>query len=326
MLDLIHSDLRRFFRSRILYITIILCGFIGWFTAHEARQYGNSDDVFLLGLMMVQAGGFSLIIGSEFSCKAVRNKLIVGYTKVQIYFSVLAVTLIASLLTYTAYILPLLSLHEVVEKTGVTPSDVVEMFGCILAVNLTMNIITVAVSFVFSARAAISAILCLAATVGIAFAGVLAGHALSRPEFWLTHYDIEEYEKYKNEDFLRGKKATLVEWGEDGDGNTLYGYEVEEPYEGYIKRGTPKFYCYRAADLLCPYNMLSHIERESSDFLMIYDKWGYGEMNPEDQVYAAAKVWYDSPWDLGRRLTAYLCLSVFVTAAGCLIFRKRDMK
>ena len=181
-------------------------------------------------------------------------------------------------------------------------------------------------SFVFAARAAISAILCLAATVGIAFAGVLAGNALSRPEFWLTHYDIEEYEKYKNEDFLRGKKATLVEWGEDGDGNTLYGYEVEEPYEGYIKRGTPKFYCYRAADLLCPYNMLSHIERESSDFLMIYDKWGYGEMNPEDQVYAAAKVWYDSPWDLGRRLTAYLCLSVFVTAAGCLIFRKRDMK
>ncbi|MBR1764382.1 MAG: hypothetical protein IJ746_03210 [Ruminococcus sp.] len=326
MLDLLHSDLRRFFRSKILYVTIALCAFIGWFTSDQAREYGNSDSVFMLGFLMVQAGGFSLIIGSEFSCKAVRNKLIAGYTKVQIYFSMLLVTLIVSLLTYAGYILPLLSLHNVVEYTGVTPADVIEIFACILAVNVTMNLITVAVSFVFSARAAISAVLAIVASIGVSFVGSVARDMLSRPQYWQSSYQPEEYETYKDEDWLRGKDYTIETYGEDGNGEPIYEYVFKEPNEDYIERGTPLFYCLRTADLLCPFNMLNHIDQESGDFLMIYDKWGYGSMSDADLREIGPTLYYKRPWDLEKKLVSYLILSVAVTAVGCFIFRKRDMR
>lgn len=326
MLNLICSDLRRFLKNKILYFTIALCGFIGWFTAHQAKLYGNTDDVFMLGFLMVQAGGFSLIIGAEFSCKAVRNKLIIGYTKVKIYFSELIVTLLLSLLAYAAYIIPLFGLHEVVEKTGVSAADAAEIFACILAVNLTITTITVAVTFVFSARAMICAVASIAATIGVCFVGIVANDALSRPQYWEGYYEIEEYERYKNEEWLRGREATLVEWGLDEAGQPLYEYRVLEPNENYIERGTVKFYILRAADLMSPYNMLNHIDRESSDFLMIYDKYGFGSMDDDFQEEAEKSVYYARPWDLDKKLAAYLCLSILATAAGCLIFKKRDMK
>lgn len=329
MLDLIRSEFRRFFRSRTLYLCIAVCAFIGWYIQYNAKDYGNSDDIYLLGFLAVQAGAFSLIIGSQFSCKAVRNKLICGYTKAQIYFSELIVTLAASLLTYAAFIIPLFGLHEVVEKTSVTAADAAEMFLCILAVNIAMNVITVAVSFVFSAKAALSAVLSIGVAVGVSFVGVVCYHELDRPEFYISSY-LEEELKYIPEE-LKGdefKSAERVLVYEEPDGTPVYEYVIKEPNELYIKRGTAKFYFLRTIDLLCPYNMLGHINREASDFLTIYDRWVYPPTvdDEESQEEINKSYYYKRPWDLGKRMGAYLALSVFVTAAGCLIFSKKDMR
>lgn len=193
MLKLLYANFNRLRKDKIFYaeigfaailsLYIVIANYSPEIQAMEDRLY--LDDVFftmyqILGLIL--AAGISLILGTEYSDGTIRNKLIVGRTRAQVYFS----NLITSVATSCLVVL----IHGIITYGvgyflfGTFHMPAVQVLIAILCAFLT--------AFVFSAlfaaiamncsNKAITAVVSLLLVLGLVYLSSVIGNILAEPE------------------------------------------------------------------------------------------------------------------------------------------------
>ncbi len=223
MRKLLSAGLLRLRKNRLFFVGICFMFGIGLLFSlgkysdmarFGAKQY--LDDVLFLHTIFAgvcSAIFCSLFSGLEFSDGTIRNKLIVGHSRKNVYFSNLIVCITAAfcmtaafLLSYCLFGIPLLlpprmPLHTI----------------CIY-LFISLFTITAYVSFfhmisMLTARKAISAVACLLIFTGLLLAGISIFSRLEAPEYisdyFATSNGIQKSEPYRNPKFLTGTAKSV---------------------------------------------------------------------------------------------------------------------
>lgn len=114
MRKLLSANGRYLIKNRLFWIEILFCiVFSGWimFANYSPEIQASAEPIHLESpffimyqiLSIVFASAISLIVGTEYSDGTLRNKLIIGHTRTEIYFSILVSMLVTSLLAIVAH-------------------------------------------------------------------------------------------------------------------------------------------------------------------------------------------------------------------------------
>lgn len=115
MIKLLRGEFIRLFKSKIFWLGTIFmfCSaaftiYSRWMTMQKFPDYYSSPDGILLSgsefIGIVIAVVMGIFIGTDYSHGTIRNKLVVGHSRVKMYFSNLIICIIASLLMYFAWL------------------------------------------------------------------------------------------------------------------------------------------------------------------------------------------------------------------------------
>ena len=227
MRNLLSANFSRHWRSNVFWAEILLTAVLSVFVvvvnyspavqATENRLY--LEDVFftlyqILGFIL--AAGISLIVGAEYSDGTIRNKLIVGKTRVQIYLANFIASAVPSCLV--------LAVHGVITfgagyfLWGNFTLEAEQVFAALLSALL--------ISFVYSAlfvsismncsNKAVTAVVSLLLVLGLTYLAGSIGNALMEPKMT---YDSVTYtadsilfgNEIPNPAYLSGGQRTLYE-------------------------------------------------------------------------------------------------------------------
>lgn len=215
-------------RNRIFWaeigVTAVLSAFIVFANyspkvqALETRLY--LDDVFftmyqLLGFVL--AAGISLIVGTEYSDGTIRNKLIVGSTRTQVYFSNLIASAVPSCLvliihgvvTYTAGYFIFGSFQMPIEQ-------VLTALLCALLTTLVYSGLFVSIAMNCSNKS-VTAVVSLLLVLGLVYLASAAGNFLAEPEMTfdgtiITVDGVQFRNSIPNPAYVTGFQRTLYEF------------------------------------------------------------------------------------------------------------------
>lgn len=115
MIELLRADFRKLFKNKIFYLEMILMLGMGIYcivgtvmgnkTADEPTRSPDSLIITMSSISGILSAVFAaFFIGTEYSDGAMRNKLTVGRTRTQIYFSGLIVCSAAALIVYSVFV------------------------------------------------------------------------------------------------------------------------------------------------------------------------------------------------------------------------------
>lgn len=227
MRKLISADLYRLLRNKIFWIELVaVLGVAIWIVfANYAPEYQASenrlylDDVFfnffqLLGIFL--ATGVSLIVGAEYGDGAIRNKLVVGHTRLQIYGAQLVSTLVSTALVLTVYgistgVFGYILFRET--KISLTQFWVLAACSCLLA--LAQTALYTALSMNIVSKAIAPAVTILLSCAMLLFANSLYSQ-LQEPErtyedITITMDGVEFGEEIDNPAYVEGTLRTVME-------------------------------------------------------------------------------------------------------------------
>ena len=227
MRNLLSASFSRLWKSNVFWAELVLTALLSAFIvivnyspeiqATESRLY--LEDVFFIMyqiLGFVLAAGISLIIGAEYSDGTIRNKLIIGKTRAQIYFANFIASAVSSCLV--------LAVHGVITfgagyfLWGNFILDAEQVSAALLSALL--------ISFVFSAlfvsiamnssNKAVTAVVSLLLALGLTYLAGYIGTALMEPKMT---YDSITYtadsilfgNEIPNPSYISGIQRTLYE-------------------------------------------------------------------------------------------------------------------
>lgn len=194
MIKLLSANLSRLRKSTIFWVCTIFMAGMGAFVLFnqyfEGIKYGTNikldNFVFGYSLMIgiVAAVFCSLFLGTEYSDGTIRNKLIVGHTRVSIYLSMLVTSSIAAVLMCLAFVI-------VVCAAGIPLVGFVEAgvwaFAIILLDSLVMVCAVCSILTMISMltpNKAIAAIISIFVMLGLLVLAVDIVQKLTAPEFY----------------------------------------------------------------------------------------------------------------------------------------------
>ncbi len=196
MLNLMSAGFYRLSRStafRIFVLYSALCGALSAVstciyqpeTGQEFSLFG-----FAIFIPMFAAPFTAVILGSEFSDNTVRNKIIAGHTRAEIYFSYIAVAALAS----AAMCVLSAAVHFIVGLpilgfTEMPLSELALFFAIGILSTAAMTVITAVITVCTHSRAAAAAVCAVAATAMIVLSAEI-GLLLKESEY-LTASDFE---------------------------------------------------------------------------------------------------------------------------------------
>lgn len=236
MIKLLKGDFVRLFKSRIFWVCVIfMFGFASmavytkWSDSKKFPDYYNPPDSILLAgaiyISIVIAIFIGIFIGTDYSSGTIRNKHIMGHSRVNMYLSNLIICVTASLIMHIIYI----AVIVVAASTGII--RIFEMSAGNLAAQVLISIFSVTaiaaillfVSMVISSRSAgvVSAI--ILSLIMIFAAGRI--DSWLREEEYITDYNISvtadgglSYEPIgteKNPRYMTGAKRKALEFAND---------------------------------------------------------------------------------------------------------------
>ncbi|MDE5563601.1 MAG: ABC transporter permease [Oscillospiraceae bacterium] len=229
MIKLLRGEFIRLFKSVIfwlgaifMFVYSLLCVYIKW--SDGALNYYLGSNLLFEGTMfigIVIAVFIGIFIGSDYKDGTIRNKFIVGHTRISIYLSNLIICIAASLMIHIIWLAVILS----AEKIGLTPkSDTTDI-----------KILTfMLISFVsVAAFDAIFLLICMLITSNMASSVTVLG--LSFLMLMVTPMiDIELHQP----EYYKGYSYMVT----DSDGNTYEEYQQGEKNAGYVDGVQRKFY------------------------------------------------------------------------------------
>lgn len=193
MHNLIIANVIRLFKSKVFRIafSLIIClGFYEIITIYLDYKSGNGTPYFETALFSIAAIGLfalaaivSIYIGSEYSDGTLRNKVIIGHTRRNIYLSNLITSIIASVLLVLgwsiAYSIPGLLLM----KSGNPLSMYLVMYAGLFFVMVVFSSIFTMITTFIGNKAA-SSVICLLLTLVFLMHGIVVNSILEEPEYY----------------------------------------------------------------------------------------------------------------------------------------------
>jgi ABC-type transport system involved in multi-copper enzyme maturation permease subunit len=217
--SLLKADINRYMSSvayRLAAIVSLAAGIKIGVCAYGTYSYGGvvfnyfdiDETYFAVGICTVIAA-VAFVIGQEYSDRTVRNKLICGYTKGQVYLSELLTAFIAVTLLYAALVIPF-ALFGIKAMKFFPAEDIVLILAVIYCVYLCVTAMCVMLCSLIKKRA-ISLILCIGIFVGLFLGASSIDSALEQPEYY-TMYDSQDVliGTEKNTSYIENKTVKKV--------------------------------------------------------------------------------------------------------------------
>ena len=181
MIKLLRAGFRRSFKSIIFWLGLCASLLLSVIAALNTRSSWALDDAYIMPFFVIIAIVISLLIGTEHGNGAMRNKIVVGYSKSAVYFTNLIVLMSFSLIASLIY-LGVFSLL-MVGYTGIFPTYalVVSAVGFVL-VTLSYTVILVSVSMMISQKA-VNAVVCFLIVLATVFVIYVIDDALGQSQF-----------------------------------------------------------------------------------------------------------------------------------------------
>lgn len=210
------------FRGNIILMAVL--GFLIPVISYvEAQEYGRSvaleEGIFQYVIYMgiLQAVFCSIFVGTEYQDGTIRNKVVVGRKRPEIYLSHLVVCTVAGFLTCVTYCIAYLLVGIPLFGGFQEPAAMVLLlFICSAALCISYTAIYVVVAMLCQSRT-ITAQISLLLAFGMLLAGSYISSRLSEPEYW-TDYVIMEgestirEEEIHNPNFLQGTERKVYEF------------------------------------------------------------------------------------------------------------------
>ena len=177
------------------------------------------------------AASISLILGTEYSDGTLRNKLIVGHRRSQIYLAELIVATVTSLLVVVIHAAVTLCLgYSLFGGFQISVSQVIYAIVCIALVSAVFSAICTAITMNCQNKA-ITAVICLVVVLVLLFLGGTIGNKLLEEEMiydniTITMDGVQFGDLIPNPSYVSGKARTALEWVYDllpsGQINQMY--------------------------------------------------------------------------------------------------------
>ena len=229
MRKLVTASFSRLWKNRIFWAEIGLTALLSVFIvisnyspevqASESSRLCLDDVFFTMYLMLgfILAAGISLIVGSEYSDGTIRNKLIIGKTRTQIYFANLFACIIPSCIV--------LMLHGIISfgigyflwgNFKMPPSQVGIVLLSALLTTFVFSALFVAISMNCSNKA-VTAVISLLIVLGLTMLTSTIGNALSETEITYDGitYTIDSIQfgnEIPNPAYISGTQRTVYEF------------------------------------------------------------------------------------------------------------------
>ena len=220
MNKLLKSEFIRLFKSNIFIFCLLFSAGLGIFMA--LLNLSTIDELIFSGffdITFVIAVFVSIFVGTDYSNGTIRNKIIVGHTRWNIYFSKLIVCAASDIIFHLVYILAVLisggliiggltlSAEKIVFFTLVSSSSILALTALLLFLSMT-----------FQSKTA-GAVICILTILIMFYASINIEEQLSEPEYYITYtsYDedtdeITEIGEDKNPRYISGKIRKLYEF------------------------------------------------------------------------------------------------------------------
>lgn len=228
MRKLLAANGRLLLKSRLFWMELFFCAlFSAWImVANYSPRIQESDTPLRLEdsffnlyplLCVVFAAAISLIGGTEYSDGTIRNKLMVGHSRAEVYFSMLFMNIGMSI--------AVIATHGIVSYAvgyflfGVfhlTATQILIALGCALLANLVFTTLFSAIVLNCSSKAT-TAVVSLFASLGIIFAASFVGNRLLEPEMtydgiMITENGIQYGDLLQNPNYISGIMRILFEY------------------------------------------------------------------------------------------------------------------
>ncbi|WP_294476876.1 ABC transporter permease subunit [uncultured Ruminococcus sp.] len=186
-----------------LFLSVVL-GIYAGYTSVQAQPGTNTlyylvGDAYFLIILLADIILTALAIGREFSDHTIRNKIIIGYTKSQVFLSELLTILVITIITYLLMILPF-GIMTANFWMKLPVMGVVRIVILLLLVYLAMISLTTAICFVSCNRTA-SAIIAILLAFGLYLTDYEIRYVLNQPE--ILHYETRQYDDDGNETYQK---------------------------------------------------------------------------------------------------------------------------
>lgn len=221
MSKLLHAGIRRYTRSVVFWLSVLMTAIIGAWTGYVSRQRHSFDSMYVLTELAIMAIVVIWLVGREYEEGIFRNKFIAGYKKGTVYLSELILGFGACLLLFLLYTVIYSAFNSYLLK--VLPINVfVRVFLYFLLINMGVAAAFVAISCLIPRRA-ITVIVSVLLVIGMAIMGTGIQNALNQPEYWtyvefdepydgisVTQPEGKEYQ-VENENYLGGWMRMIAE-------------------------------------------------------------------------------------------------------------------
>lgn len=230
MPNLLRANVSRLQKDRVFWLLaagmVILGGFLpvsSYLNARVAAWYEKLENGFFAGVIpmaLVMAAFTALFIGTDYSDGTLRNKLIAGHRRGQIYLANLIVCLLAGALLLAGHLLVYFCVGA--PLLGMFTCGAEKVLGYALASLMTVAAFTAL--FVLVAQLcrnrAYAAVMCLLLAVVLLFAGVWVVARLDEPEMSPPAYEYTggtfvQHAEEPNPRYLRGAARDICEFLRD---------------------------------------------------------------------------------------------------------------
>ncbi len=203
MRKLLSANCHALCKNKLFWIELICCAlFAGWImlinyspkiqSSADALHLEDSFFTMYQSLCIILAAAISLITGTEYTDGTIRNKLIVGHSRADIYFSILLTNLGACLAAIAVHGICSFGVGFFLFGAFTLPAGQVAVaILCAALANLVFTALFAAVALNCSNRS-VTAVVSLLLTLFILFAASYVGNRLSEPEMTYDSLVITE--------------------------------------------------------------------------------------------------------------------------------------
>lgn len=240
MNKLLSAEFVRLFKSFVFRLCVLFSAGLGIFCvvmrwidvkkhadlyAQLGAEYSNADGLLFVGglyLIFAIAVFIGIFVGTEYSDGTIRNKLTVGHTRSDIYFSKLIVCAVADIILHILYIFVVWGLGQLlINGTTLSTKEIITFTAAGTVVMLAMTALLLLISMSIQSKAA-GSVVCLLVTIIMLFATMFIDQRLSAPEYYDAYTYTDEstgediyVEKEKNTKYLTGTKRQVYEFLND---------------------------------------------------------------------------------------------------------------
>ncbi len=226
MSKLLSAGFDRLFKNKLFHTAIIVMFALGCFAGHtkwsdfsDGFKVDLADALFTYCLFgaCVTAVLSSMFSGTEYSDGTIRNKLIAGCSRINIYLSNLIINFVSGIAAVVAFVVPYVAICLLTVGKSSVPVKVIMLsvllsMLCLAAFSAIYNAVTMLI-----AKKAAAAVACLLLFAGLYIVGMTTYAKLGEPEF-VSGYELNdegeivETEPVPNPDYLTGTKLKAYQW------------------------------------------------------------------------------------------------------------------